>query len=80
MSTSSSLPHEAEAPLHGGQDVLGRRWALNSNTVDRERIALKMVEIGVFRGRGDQGDLTVLDELQQGLLLLFVEVLNLIQV
>ena len=38
------------------------------------------VEIGVFGGGGDQGDPAVLDILQQRLLLLFVEVLDLVEV
>ena len=38
------------------------------------------IEIGVLRGGGDEGQLTVLHEFQQGLLLLLVEVLDLIQV
>ena len=37
-------------------------------------------EVGVLRGGSDDGDLAVLHELQQGLLLLFIEILDLIQV
>ena len=38
------------------------------------------VEIGVLRGGGDQSDLAVLNVLQQGLLLLLVEGLDLVQI
>ena len=38
------------------------------------------IEIGILRGGGDKGDFSVFDVFQQGLLLLFVEGLNLVQI
>ena len=38
------------------------------------------IEVGVFGGGGDQRDGAVLDELEKALLLLFVEVLDLVEV
>ena len=38
------------------------------------------IKIRIFGSRGDQGDLAALNELQQALLLLFVEILDLIQI
>ena len=38
------------------------------------------VEIGVFRGGGNEGDIAVFDVLQQGLLLLLIKILNLIEI
>ena len=38
------------------------------------------IKIGIFRGGGNQGDLSVFDVFQQGLLLFFVKGLNLVQI
>ena len=38
------------------------------------------IEIGVLRGRGDEGQLAILHELQEALLLLLIKILNLVQV
>lgn len=38
------------------------------------------IKIRIFGGRSNQGDLTVLQKFQQGLLLFFVQVLNLVQI
>ena len=58
--------------LRGGGPELKNGAARKDGVVD--------VKIGVFRGGGDEGDAAVLDKLQQGLLLLFVKILDLVQI
>ena len=73
------LPHEADAPLHGGAHVGGLDGLeLEHGGAAEHRVV--NIEIGILGGGCDQRDLAVLHELQQGLLLLFVEVLDLVQV
>lgn len=38
------------------------------------------IKIGIFRRRGDQGDAAILDRFEQRLLLLFIEILDLVEV
>ena len=70
---------QVQGPVHGGAHVGGGdglelkdRAAAEEGGVD--------VEVGVLGGGGDEGDGPVLHKLQQGLLLLLVEVLDLVQV
>ena len=73
------LGTEAEGPLHCPLD-LGRfhRLELKDGAAAQHRIV--NIEVGVFGGGGDEGDAAVLNKLQQVLLLLFIEVLNLVQI
>ena len=68
-----------QGPLHGDLDLLRLHRLELEDRGPGEEGAVD-VEIGVLRSGGDEGQLTVLHELQQGLLLLLVEVLDLIQV
>ncbi len=71
--------HVGDGPVHrlfrvGGSEGLKlKNGGAAQNCVEH-------IEIRVLRGGGNQGDLAVFDVLQQGLLLLFVEGLDLIQV
>ena len=70
---------EGDAPVHRGQQVVRRQhFELKDGGAGQDRV--EDGEVGVLRGGGDEGDLAVLDELQQGLLLLLVEILDLVQV
>ena len=65
----------ADAPLHiGGRE----RLELEHGAAGQQRII--DVKVGVLRRGGDEGDGAVLDALQEALLLLFVEVLYLVEV
>ena len=70
---------DVQGPLHGGQRLL-RRQGLELKHRAAGQQGVVYIEIRVLRGRGDQGDLAVFHELQQALLLLFVEILDLVQV
>ena len=71
--------HDRDAPLHRGQGIL-RRDLLELKHRRPGQHRPEHGEEGVLRGGGDQGDASVLHKLQQGLLLLLVEVLDLIQI
>ena len=73
------LPHQTQGPLHGGADLIGGDGLELKDRAPAEEGGVD-VEIGVLRGGGDEGDGPVLHKLQEGLLLLFVEVLDLVQV
>ena len=73
------LPHEADAPLDGRAHILGRQGLELKDTGPAENGVIH-VKIGVLRGGGNEGQAAVLHELQQGLLLLLVKILNLVQV
>ena len=69
----------AEAAEYGALHLLrGDGLDLKDRGAAEDRVV--DVEIGVLRGGGDEGDAAVLDVFQQGLLLLFVEILDLVQV
>ena len=74
-----AVGHERNCPVHrrahlGGGELL----ELKDSGAGEHRVV--HVKVGIFRGGGDEGHVPVLHYLQQGLLLLFVEVLDLIQV
>ena len=73
------LPHQTQGPLHGGADLIGGDGLELKDRAPAEEGGVD-VEIGVLRGGGDEGDGPVLHKLQEGLLLLLVEVLDLVQV
>ena len=56
----------------------GKGLELKHRAAGKQRII--DVKIGVLSGGGDQGDATVLDTFQKALLLLFVQVLDLVQI
>ena len=71
--------HQGQGPLHGGQDLGGGDGFELEHCAPAEKGRVD-VEVGVLSGGGDEGDGPVLHKLQQGLLLLLVEVLDLVQV
>ena len=71
--------HQRQRPVHGGTHVGGGDRLELEHRAAAEKGGID-VKVGVFRGGGDEGDGAVLHEFQQGLLLLFVEVLDLIQI
>ena len=75
----SPLLHDGQPPVNGGQGVLGRDLLEFEHAGAGQHRAEHRKE-GVLRGGGDEGDAAVLHELQQGLLLLFVEILDLVQI
>ena len=70
---------DGHPPVDGGQGVL-RGDGLELEHGGPGEHCPEHVEKGVLRGGGNEGDFAVLHELQQGLLLLLVEILDLIQV
>ena len=56
----------------------GKGLELKHRAAGKQRVI--NVEIGVFGGGSDQGDAAVLDTFQQALLLLFIQVLDLVQI
>ena len=71
--------HDVHGPLGGFRGVLGRNGLeLKDGRAAQNRVEHR--EVGVFGRGGDERDAPVLDEFQKGLLLLFVEVLDLVEV
>ena len=73
------LLHDGDTPLHSGEGIL-RRDLLKLENRSPGQHRPKDGEEWVFCGGGDKGDATVLHKLQQGLLLLLIEVLDLVQI
>ncbi len=74
-----ALLQQPEGTVYRRSNLLGRdRFELKDGGAGEDGI--ENGEVGVLRGGSDDGDLAVLHELQQGLLLLFIEILDLIQV
>ena len=73
------LIEQVHPPVNGGEGVLGGDLLELKHRGPGEHRP-EHVEEGVLGGGGDEGDLPVFHELQQGLLLLFVKVLDLVQV
>ena len=73
------LLQQTEAPLHRGHHICrGDGFELKHRApAEHCRINIK---IRVLRGAGDQGDLAVFYVFQQGLLLAFVKILDLVQI
>ena len=71
--------HIGNRPLYRLQRRLSRNL-LELKHGGAAQNGVEHVEIGIFRGGGNQGDLAVFNVLKQGLLLLFIEGLNFIQV
>jgi len=68
-----------EGAVDGRQNFLrGQRFKFKNSRAAEHRVV--DVKIRVFRCRGNERNRTVLDELKQRLLLLFVEILNLVEV
>ena len=76
---SGAVFHEGNCPAHRFQCRL-RTDLLELKHGGAAENGVEYVKIGIFRGGGDESDLAVFNVLQQGLLLLFVEGLNLVQV
>ena len=71
--------HNVDGPLYRALRLF-RRDGLELKHRGAAENGVKHAEIGVFRGGGDEGDPPVLDKFQQGLLLFFVEILDLVQI
>ena len=71
--------HKGNRPAHRLQRRF-RRNLLELKHGGAAQNGVEHIEIGIFRGGGNQGDFSVFDVLQKRLLLLFVEGLNLVQV
>ena len=70
---------QGQGPLHGGPDVGSGHGLEFKHRAPAEQGGID-VKVGIFGGGGDQGNRPVLHKFQQGLLLLFVEVLDLVQI
>ena len=76
---TGALFHKGDRPLHRFQ----RRLLGDLLELEHRRPAQNGVEhikIGIFRGGSNEGNLSVFDVFQKGLLLLFIKGLNLIQI
>ena len=73
------LPHDGNPTVDGGAYILGGDL-LELKHAGPGQHRPKNGKEGVLGGGGDQGNPPVLHELQQGLLLLLVKILNLVQV
>ena len=73
------LPHNAQGPFHRRDGLLRRQGFEFKHRAPGEQ-GVVYIKIRILRGGGHQGDLAVFHVLQQALLLLFVEILYLIQV
>ena len=80
LDLNAHLPgHDPDAPVHSGQNVLRRQhFKFKYSGAGQNRV--KNGEIRIFRGGGHQSNFSVLNELQQRLLLFLIEVLDLIQI
>ena len=71
--------HDLQGPKHCRADLLRRDgFELKYAAAGKQRVI--HIEKGIFRGGGDEGQGPVLHKFQQALLLLFVEILDLIQI
>ena len=73
------LADNAQGALHCRSYLAGSDGLELKYCAPAEQCAV-YIEIGVFRRRGNQGNRTIFHKLQQGLLLLLIEILNLIQI
>ena len=74
-----ALAEDAHRARDGGEHLLRRHgFELENRAAAQKRVV--NVKVRVFRRRGDEGYPPVLDELEQALLLLFVEVLYLVEI
>ena len=70
---------DGEATLHGLFHLLGRDGLELKNGGAAQNGVID-IKVGVLSSGGDEGDASVLDVFQKGLLLFFVEVLDLVQI
>lgn len=70
---------EREPPLHRLFDI-GRFHGFKFKNGRTAEYGTVNIKIRVLSGGGDQGDPPVFDMLQQGLLLLFIEILDLVEI
>ena len=73
------LAHFPDSPKHHRQNLL-RRHRLKGKDRGPAEHRVVNVEIGILRGGGNEGQFSRFHKLQQGLLLLLIEILNLIQI
>ena len=71
--------HDVHRALDCGLYILGRD-GLELEDGRTAEDGVEDGEVGVFGGGGDERDASVLDKLQKGLLLLFIEILDLVEV
>ena len=70
---------EGKGPAHRLLHILYRHWLKLKDGASAQN-GVVYIKIGVFRGGGNEGDLPVFHEFQQGLLLFFIEILDLVQI
>ncbi len=70
---------EGNGPLYSRADFLGGDRLEFKNGAPAQN-GVEYIEVRVLRGGGDEGNLAVFNELQQGLLLFLVEILDFVQV
>ncbi|MPM81606.1 hypothetical protein SDC9_128662 [bioreactor metagenome] len=76
---SHPLFHESRSPADGAKELpSAHRLEFKNGGPAQNRVI--DVKVRVFRGGGDEGDLPIFHEFQQGLLLLLVEVLDFVQI